>query len=173
MLSDVVYPIQKSLKAKPKVVHSDRLKPYLGPPLKRWIPKRQAQLSIPREEGRQTSVVDSNCVDEGQSAPVNAREGVERDETESTEADKDDVSQRLQNADFIGDDNGDKTEDVRKPEPRAKLTTYVAHDLNQAGVACQTAESTVQGLPGIDSSVCGRPPGQRQPPSRFGTWVTD
>ena len=173
VLSDVVYRIQKSRKAKPKVVHSDRLKPYLGPPLERWIPKRQTRLSSPREEGRQTSVVDSNCVDEGQSAPVNAREGVERDETESTEADKDDVSPRLQNADFIGDDSGDKPEDVRKPEPRAKLTTSVAHDLNQAGVGCQTAESTVQGLPGIDSSVCGRPSRQRKPPSRFGTWVTD
>ena len=169
----MVYRIQTSRKAKPKVVHSDRLKPYLGPPLERWIPKRQTRLSSPREEGRQTSVVDSNCVDEGQSAPVNAREGVERDETESTEADKDDVSPRLQNADFIGDDSGDKPEDVRKPEPRAKLTTSVAHDLNQAGVGCQTAESTVQGLPGIDSSVCGRPSRQRKPLSRFGTWVTD
>ena len=82
--------------------------------------------------------MDSNCVDEGQSAPVKAREGAERDETESTEADKDDV-----------------------------------HDLNQAGVGCQTAESTVQGLPEIDSGVCGRPSRQRKPPSRFGTWVTD
>ena len=166
VLSDVVYRIQKSRKAKPKVVHSDRLKPYLGPPMERWIPKRQTRLSSPREEGRQTSVVDSNCVDEGQSAPVNAREGVERDETESTEADKDDVSPRLQNADFIGDDNGDKPEDVRKPEPRAKLTTSVAHDLNQAGVSCQTAESTVQGLPGIVSSVRGRPLRQRKPSIR-------
>ena len=117
--------------------------------------------------------MDSNCVDKGQSAPVNSREAVERDETESTEADKDDVSPRLQNADFIGDDNSDKPEDVRKPEPRAKMTTSIAHDLNQVGVGCQTAESTVQGLPGIDSSVCGRPSRQRKPPSRFGTWVTD
>ena len=43
------------------------------------------------------------------------------------------------------------------------------HDLNQAGVGFQTAESTVQGLPGIDSSVCGTPSSQRKPPSRFGT----
>ena len=104
---------------------------------------------------------------------VNVREGVEPDETESTEADKDDVSPRLQNADFIGDDNGYKAEDVRKPELRAELTTSVANDLYQAGVGCQTAESPVQGLPGIDLSVCGRPPRQRKPPSRFGTWVTD
>ena len=50
VLSDAVYRIQKSRKVKPKVVHSDRLKPYLGPPLERWIPSRQTQLSNPREE---------------------------------------------------------------------------------------------------------------------------
>ena len=117
--------------------------------------------------------MDSNCINKGQSAPVNAREEAVRDETESTEADKDDVSLRVQNADFIADDSGDKPEHVRKPEPRARLTTSVAHDLNQAGVGCQTAESNIQGLPGIDSSVCGRPSRQRKPPSRFETWVTD
>ena len=76
VLLDVVYRIQKSRKAKPKVVHSDRLKPYLGPPMERWIPKRQTRLSSARKEGRETSVMDSsNFVDEGQSAPVNVREG--------------------------------------------------------------------------------------------------
>ena len=59
VLSDVVYRIQKSVKAKPKVIHADRLKPYLGPPLERWIPKRQTQLSNPREKGRQVSDVNS------------------------------------------------------------------------------------------------------------------
>ena len=59
VLSDVVYCLQKSVKAKPKVSHADRLKPYLGPPLERWIPKRQTQLSNPREKGREVS--DVNC----------------------------------------------------------------------------------------------------------------
>ena len=76
MLSDVVYRFQKGRKAAPKVVHSDRLKPYLGPPMERWILKRQTRLSSARKEGRETSVMDSsNFVDEGQSAPVNVREG--------------------------------------------------------------------------------------------------
>jgi len=35
-LSDVVYRVQKSKRAKPKVVPSDRLKPYLGIPLESW-----------------------------------------------------------------------------------------------------------------------------------------
>ena len=43
VLPDVVYRIQKSAKAKPNVIHADRLKPYLGTPLERWIPKRQTQ----------------------------------------------------------------------------------------------------------------------------------
>ena len=37
VLSDVTYRIQRSRRAKPKVIHADRLKPYLGPALKSWI----------------------------------------------------------------------------------------------------------------------------------------
>ena len=75
VLSDVVNRIQKSRKAKPKVVHSDRLKPYLGPPPERWIPRRQTQLSNPREEEREASDVDSPVfVEDGQSGSVNERE---------------------------------------------------------------------------------------------------
>ena len=37
VLSDVTYRIQKSPRAKRKVIHSDRLKPYLGPVLRNWI----------------------------------------------------------------------------------------------------------------------------------------
>ena len=40
ILSDVVYRIQKSPRAKPNVVHADHLKPYLGPPLKNWITEK-------------------------------------------------------------------------------------------------------------------------------------
>ena len=36
-LSDVVFRIQKSQQSKPKVVHYDRLKPYVGEPLHSWI----------------------------------------------------------------------------------------------------------------------------------------
>lgn len=46
---------------------SNRLKPYLGPPLERWIPRRQTQLSNPREEKREASDVDSPVfVEDGQ-----------------------------------------------------------------------------------------------------------
>ena len=98
-------------------------------------------------------------VDNRQSAPVKEGERGEHDETESMEEVKDDVFLKLQNADCTGDDNSDKPEDVREPEPCAELTTFVLDD--------QTAELTVQGLPGSDSSVC------RRPCSRHGKWVTD
>ena len=37
MLSDVTYRMQRSRRAKPKVIHEDRLKPYLGLALTSWI----------------------------------------------------------------------------------------------------------------------------------------
>lgn len=172
VLSDVVYRIQKSRKAKPKVVHSDRLKPYLGPPLERWIPKRQTQLSNPREKGREASDVDSPvCVEDRQSAPVNERKGVELVETESTVGEEDDVTPRPQDADCIGVDNSDQPDDVREPEPHAELPTSSANDHNPEDVSRQTVELTVQVVPETASSVRGRPSRQRKPPSRYGTWV--
>ena len=59
---------------------------------------------------RETADVDSSIfVDDSQSAPVEEKEEVELDETESTQGDKDDVSPRLQNAYRIADDNGGGT----------------------------------------------------------------
>ena len=46
-------------------------------------------------------------VNDGQSAAVKERQGLELDETESTAGNKDDVSPRPLDADCIGDDNGD------------------------------------------------------------------
>ena len=47
-LSDVIYRIQESSRAKPKVVHVDRLKEYLGPPLQNWqqMPRRNPKRNI-------------------------------------------------------------------------------------------------------------------------------
>lgn len=108
VLPDVVYRIRKRGKANPRSLSLDRLKPYVGTPLEICIPKRQTQLSSLREEGRETSGVDSSVfVDDGQSTAVKERQGLELDETESRAEDKDDVSPRPQDADCIGDDNGD------------------------------------------------------------------
>ena len=172
MLSDVVCRIQKSKKAKPKVVHSDRLKPYLGPPLERWIPRRQTQLSKPREEERESLDVDSPVfVENGQSAPINEREGVEFVEAEATVGEEDNVTPRPQNADCIGADNSDQPDNVREPEPRAESSTSNVDCHNLGDVSSETVELPVQVIPETDSNVRGRPSRQRRPPSRYGTWV--
>ena len=49
-LSDVVYRIQKTARSKPRVVHVDRLKPYLGPPLKSWLLTQNSKPSAPQNE---------------------------------------------------------------------------------------------------------------------------
>ena len=127
VLSDVVYRIQKSMKAKPKVVHSDRFELYLRPLMEKWIPKRQTQLSKPREKEREASDVDSAVFfDDGQSAPINELEGVEPVEAESAVEEEDDVTPRSQNADCIGADNFDEPGNAREPEPRAELSTSSA-----------------------------------------------
>ena len=36
VVSDVTYRVQKTVRSKPRVVHSDRLKPYEGPQLEPW-----------------------------------------------------------------------------------------------------------------------------------------
>ena len=172
VLSDVVYRIQKSRKAKPKVVHSDRLKPYLGPPLERWIPRGQMQLSNPREEEREASDADYPAfVEDGQSAPVNDREGVELVETESTGGEEDDVTPGSQNADCIGIDKSDQPDEVREPDPHADLPTSTADDSYPEDVSRQTVGLPVQVVPEAVSSVRGRTSRQRKPPSRYGTWV--
>lgn len=60
VLSDVTYRIQRSRRAKPKVIHADRLKPYLGPALKSWIVERKGTV-MP---------VESHVVSTGEVGPV-------------------------------------------------------------------------------------------------------
>ena len=52
-------------------------------------------------------------VENGQSAPINEREGVELVEAESTVGEEDDVTPTPQNADCIGADNSDQPDNVR------------------------------------------------------------
>ena len=97
-------------------------------------------------------------VEDGQSALVNQREGVELVETESTVGgEEEDATQGPKNADCIGVDNSDWPGDVRELEPHAELS---ASSVDTQPVVAET-----------DSSI--RPSRQRKPPSQHGTWVTD
>ena len=110
-------------------------------------------------------------VEDGQSAPVIEREGVELVETESTVGEKDYVTPGSQNADCIGVDNSDQPDEVREPEPHADLPTFTADANYPEDVSRQTVGLTVQVVPEAVSSVRGRPSRQRKQPSRCGTWV--
>ncbi len=56
-LSDVVFRIQRSKGVKPRVVHADRLKPYVGEPIKPWnTPSRV----VPVEEPEALEVVEES-----------------------------------------------------------------------------------------------------------------
>jgi len=55
VLSDVVYRIQKSAKAKPNVIHADPLKPYLGIPTGEMDPKK-GDVGIESERGGEKGI---------------------------------------------------------------------------------------------------------------------
>lgn len=110
-------------------------------------------------------------VEDGQSAPANEREGVELVGSDSAVGEEDDVAPRSQNADCIGADNSDQTDDVREPELHAELSTSGVDDHNTDDVNSETVELTVQVVPEEDSSVCRKPARQRKPPKRYGSWV--
>ena len=44
VLSDVTYRIKRNCRAKPKVIHADRFKPYLGPALESWISQKEKSI---------------------------------------------------------------------------------------------------------------------------------
>ena len=63
-LSDVAYQIERNRKAKPKVIHADRLKPYLSPSLESWISEKEKQVvsvvpSVNWAEGSESAAVKS------------------------------------------------------------------------------------------------------------------
>ena len=64
LLSDVTYRIKRNRRAKPKVIHADRLKPYLGPALESWISQKEKPIvsvvpSVNLAEGSESVVADS------------------------------------------------------------------------------------------------------------------
>ena len=110
--------IQKNRKTKSKVVFSNRSKPQLEPPLKRWITKRRTQLTSPREEGRETSDEDSSVF-----VKVNSQCWLTRERELSLtkqnlrkETRMISVSPRPQNADCIGDYTSNKPKMWENPK---------------------------------------------------------
>jgi len=81
MLLDVRYRIQKSRRAKPKLIHSYRLKPYHGPALNSWISEKK-EAATPAESrvasageiesvnGVSVLTVSRDCESDGNAATV-------------------------------------------------------------------------------------------------------
>ena len=99
-----------------------------------------------RDEGRETSDVYSSVCRRRTVSSVDEREGVELDETQSTELKK----TRAMFPREIGMLNElgmitvlSPPDNVREPEPRAELPTSVVDDHNWDGIGRQTVKSTI------------------------------
>ena len=68
LLSEVTYRVQRSRRAKPKVIHADRLNPYLELALRSWISED--------EEATEPVVSRAGCAEERE--PVITLSGSER-----------------------------------------------------------------------------------------------
>lgn len=138
----MVYRIQKRRKAQPKVDHSDRLKPYLGPPLERWIFKEADAVIEPETRGERLQMCIRQFVDDGQLVPS----------TRDRELNL--TKHNLRTRAMFPREIGMLIElgmitvfsppnNVREPEPRAELPTSVVDDHNWDGVGRQTVKSTI------------------------------
>ena len=92
VLSDVTYRIQRSQRAKPKVIHADRLKPYLGPALRSWVSKGEEtappavgqQSETEKAEGEETATRTEKAKGEETATPAASQ----RSETENAKGEE-------------------------------------------------------------------------------------
>ena len=164
VLSDVTYRIQRSRRAKPKVIHADRLKPYLGPALKSWIVGKEGTV-MP---------VQSQVVRAGEVEPVS--DSVQAVPGEGTS---------------VGSDAMESLNPVLCSNPEA---TTIAEDPDSDEEICgrdsvaETLPQTQAATPGdrlscetenCNAASCGHPlqavrsryGRQQRPPNRYGDWV--
>jgi len=157
---DVTFRIQRSRRAKPKVIHADRLKPYLGPALKSWIVEREVT-AMPAE---------SQVVRAGEVGPVSG--AVEAVLGEGT-SDGSDAMESL-NPVLCS------SPEAEDPEPDEESC---GSDTDTA-ILPQTKAATPDDRPSsetesFDAASCGhlsqvvqsRYGRQRRPPNRYGDWV--
>ena len=162
VLSDVVYRIQRTQRARPKVVHSDRLKPYLGPPLKSWIsPQVFSSLSEP-----------------GVSHSVAAPKRMVVDERVTTSIEEESSVNHFNTDSNVLEDELEDREDDRVTEQVDSLqNTKVITDCGntELGVGV-TAGMTVRKDQLPETSMEEAQEGQHRrkvkAPDRFGEWVT-
>ena len=166
ILSDVVYRIQRSPRSKPTVVHSDRLKPYLGPPLKSWLPDK-SQIADEHDPGQggkhQTTEIPPKGGAKTNQVPNKAKDHTTKEQSKGGE---DSVIADTVQGNQV-QDSSITTADVAKNPSQPKVQSK----------NCESKSEQVEVNAGDDASInqrvtSGRPTRRRRPPNRFGSWVS-
>lgn len=173
VLSDVTYRIQKSRRAKAKVIHADRLKPYLGPALRSWI-SEEGETVTPVSQV--ASVGEIEPVIPGGSVPTVLREGVldgsiavesQNSVHGSIQPDSTTMSEKPESDAENSDDEADTGRDTDAEIPADALPVVPVVD--QQGVLEKDSGTPSRGsLPHNVRTRYGR---ERREPNRYGDWV--
>ena len=172
VLSDVTYRIQKSRRAKAKVIHADRLKPYLGPALRSWI-SEEGEAVTPVSQV--ASVGEIEPVIPGGSVPTVPREGVldgsiavesQNSVRGGLQPDSTTISEKPESDAENSDDEADTRRDTDAEIPADALPVVPVAD--QQGVLEDRRTSSQGSLPHNVRTRYGR---ERREPNRYGDWV--
>ena len=157
----MTYRIQRSRRAKPKVIHADRLKPYLGPALKSWIVEREETV-MPDE---------SHVVTAGEVGPV----------SDSVEAvlgegmlDSSDATKSLNPAQCSGPEVMTMAQDPESDESFGSDTDTVILPQTQTASPDDRPLSETESFDAVgqlSQTVRSRYGRQRRPPNYYGDWV--
>ena len=147
VLSDITNRIKRNRRAKPKVIHADRLKPYFGPALKSWISQKEKTIfSVPPPVNwaeRSESVVAGSAL----STQLKEDHGGGRIDSEPPNSTLEENN--LEVTTSISQDTGSYLETVAKERPDR----------------LPSASENVQ------KSPKGRHSRERRKPQRYGEWV--
>jgi len=175
-LSDVVYRIQKTARSKPRVVHVDRLKPYLGPPLKSWLLPQNSKSPAPQPQNEPKS--------KAKETPVTMRQEVVKGATKATQKDEGKGKRKKANQ---AEGHAEKKETEKSQIKRKKTEKVKGNPQEEKAQAdkeqreseqAQTvsepketprAETRKEQTP---ADVHGRPKRTVRPPNRLGDWVS-
>ena len=155
VLSDMVYRFQRTPKTKPKVVHVNRLKPYLGPPLKSWLLTEKkiettSSTSLPTEAKSvksDSSPTVYKCLDTTQPGDL-------KEQSKETE-----VSKINSSTDVVGLPSESDIEDAQEEEIEQEVSTA-------------DADNERRPVEGNIERKNTRPRKTIVAPKRFGDWVS-
>ena len=166
-LSDVTYRIQRSRRPKPKVIHANRLKPYLGPALESWIAERGetdvpavSRLGAPKEVSLLTRVALCQLNQESHVDGIPPRVSMESPNPTAPEMpERTDSDAENSDTEF----NVDNDSDADVPSDALPVAEGERVAMNGQAAPPSVPESPAQNL----NSRYGR---ERRKPERYGEW---